>query len=295
MRLAMSGHRAAIAACLLACLHPSRADAQVAVEAEPATPVRGALIRLRVTPTINDLLTGIEGDVAGEPLHFHSPDGLTWATLAGVPIDGGDSIPVTLVLVHGDVRDTIRTAIAVGRGSYPAEELRVAPAMANPNRAARARIAKDNARAREVTRAAHESPRYWEPPFGLPRPSRITSPYGTARMFNRRMQSRHMGTDFNGVVGDTIWAPSRGRVALIADFYLAGKVLYLDHGEGLVSAYFHLSKALVAVGDTVRRGQPIAQVGRSGRVTGPHLHWVTRYGGVSVDPMSVVWLLRSEE
>ena len=79
---------------------------------------------------------------------------------------------------------------------------------------------------------------------------------------------------------------------MIADFYLAGKVRYLDHGEGLVSAYFHLSDVLVVMGDTVRRGQPIALVGGSGRVTGPHLHWVTRYGGVSVDPISVVELLK---
>ena len=77
----------------------------------------------------------------------------------------------------------------------------------------------------------------------------------------------------------------------MADFYLAGKVVYLDHGEGLISAYFHLSKALVRTGDTVERGQVIGSVGQSGRVTGPHLHWVMRYGGVTVDPMSVLALL----
>jgi murein DD-endopeptidase MepM/ murein hydrolase activator NlpD len=79
----------------------------------------------------------------------------------------------------------------------------------------------------------------------------------------------------------------RGVVALVGRFYLGGNVVYVDHGAGLVSAYLHLSRASVAAGDTVRAGQVIGQVGATGRVTGPHLHWVVRYGAVSVDPMSL--------
>jgi murein DD-endopeptidase MepM/ murein hydrolase activator NlpD len=83
-------------------------------------------------------------------------------------------------------------------------------------------------------------------------------------------------------------------VALVADFYLAGRAVYIDHGGGLVTAYFHLSRAEVAEGDTVTAGQRIGAVGRSGRVTGPHLHWVARYGVISVDPMSLLKLVNSE-
>jgi murein DD-endopeptidase MepM/ murein hydrolase activator NlpD len=270
------------------------ARAQVVVETEPAPPVRGTLIRLRVTPTSVDPVTAVEGEIAAEPLHFESGDGVTWSSLAGIPIEGGDSLAIRLVLVHGETSDTVPTAIAVNRGDYPSERLRVSPRMAAPDSAARVRIARDNARARAVTRAAHDTPRLWDGPFAPPRPSRITSFFGTARIFNGRIASRHMGTDFNGDIGDPVTAPSRGRVALVANFYLAGKVIYLDHGEGLVSAYFHLSRALVRTGDEVHRGQVIGVVGRSGRVTGPHLHWVTRYGGTSVDPMSVVALLGGE-
>jgi murein DD-endopeptidase MepM/ murein hydrolase activator NlpD len=79
---------------------------------------------------------------------------------------------------------------------------------------------------------------------------------------------------------------------LVADFYLAGRAVYIDHGGGLVTAYFHLSRADVRRGQTVATGQRIGAVGRSGRVTGPHLHWVARYGTISVDPMS---LLRLEQ
>jgi murein DD-endopeptidase MepM/ murein hydrolase activator NlpD len=80
-------------------------------------------------------------------------------------------------------------------------------------------------------------------------------------------------------------------VALVARFYLAGNVIYLDHGGGLISGYFHLSKTLVKTGQVVEKGQLIGRVGRTGRVTGPHLHWIMRYGGITLDPMSVLSLL----
>jgi hypothetical protein len=269
--------------------------AQVAVETQPAKPIRGALIRLRVTPTIDGIVDSIEGEIAAEPLHFHPADGLTWTSLAGIPIEGGDSVPVTLVLVHGDTRDTIRTSFAAGKGDYGLDRLSVAPRMAEPDSAARRRIAREIARARAVSRAAHGTPALWTEPFMRPRDTRITSTYGTAREFNGKMLSRHLGTDFDGRVGDPVRATNRGRVVLVANFYLAGKVLYLDHGEGIVSAYFHLSRALVKTGDQVERGQVIGAVGQSGRVTGPHLHFVMRYGGTTVDPMSVLDLLGSRD
>ena len=272
-------------------LAPSRATAQVAISTEPARPLRGTLIRLHVTPTISDLVTGIEGAIADEPLHFHSDDGVTWASLAGIPIEGGDSIAVVLVLLHGDRRDTVRTAIAVTSGDYPVDRLSVAPGMAEPSAAARRRIAREIARGRAVSRLSHQTPPLWTEPFVLPRDSRITSGFGNGREFNGKVLSRHLGTDFDGSVGDPVRAVNRGRVVLVAGFYLAGTVVYLDHGDGIVSAYFHLSRALVKPGQMVERGQLIAEVGRSGRVTGPHLHFVMRYGATTVDPMSVMGLL----
>jgi murein DD-endopeptidase MepM/ murein hydrolase activator NlpD len=76
----------------------------------------------------------------------------------------------------------------------------------------------------------------------------------------------------------------------VADFYLAGRAVYLDHGGGLVTGYFHLSRTDVTAGDTVSAGQVLGAVGRSGRVTGPHLHWIARYGAITVDPQSLLQL-----
>lgn len=278
------------AALLLLVIAAGPARAQAALETDPATPVRGTVVRLRVTPTIADLVSRVEGEAAGEPLHLRSSDGIIWQGLLPVPIDGGDSLAIRLVLERSGGSDTIVTAVAVSRGDYRSEELRVAPAMAEPDSAARVRIARDNAAARQVSRSAHGTARLWSEPFQRPRPTRVTSGFGTARVFNGRVTSRHLGTDFSGAIGAPVYAANAGRVALVADFYLAGTVVYLDHGEGLISGYFHLHRARVATGDMVTRGQRIGDVGQSGRVTGPHLHWVTRYGGVSVDPMSVLAL-----
>ena len=121
----------------------------------------------------------------------------------------------------------------------------------------------------------------------------MTSGFGRRREFNGTIQSRHMGVDFAGVSGAPVRAANRGVVALVDEFYMGGNVIYLDHGAGLVTAYFHLSRANVEAGDTVARGQVIGRVGATGRVTGPHLHWVARYGAITVDPLSLLDLGRS--
>jgi murein DD-endopeptidase MepM/ murein hydrolase activator NlpD len=109
-------------------------------------------------------------------------------------------------------------------------------------------------------------------------------------VFNGVLRSRHMGVDFAGRRGATVRAANRGVVALVADLYMSGTTILIDHGAGLVTGYLHLSRTLVAVGDTVARGQTIGEVGATGRVTGPHLHWLAGYGGITFDPLGLVGL-----
>ena len=157
-----------------------------------------------------------------------------------------------------------------------------------PDLALAERLERESEKARDVGCRAHHTPRLWRAPFARPRPGRVTSAFGRGREYNGTVTSRHTGTDFAGATGAPVTATNRGVVRLVDRFYLGGTVVYLDHGAGMVSAYMHLSRALVAVGDTVRRGQVIGRVGSTGRVTGPHLHWVVRYGRVSVDPLSAI-------
>jgi len=295
--------RASLFAALL-CLPGARiATAQFAapsavVRTTPATPARGSVAWLRVEDdwTRNDQarLTAVEGEAEGEPLHFEPVD-RGFAALLGIPLEGGDTLPVGLRLSRQGQLDSTIVRLVVRHPSYPSERLKVPPRMVQYDSATRLRVESELARAREVSRRSHERPRLWSAPLTLPRDSRITSAYGGAREYNGQVTSRHMGTDFAGAVGTPVGAAARGVVALVADFYLAGRAVYLDHGAGLVTGYFHLSQADVAEGDTVAAGQRIGAVGRTGRVTGPHLHWIMRYGGISVDPMTLVELGLEEE
>jgi murein DD-endopeptidase MepM/ murein hydrolase activator NlpD len=91
-------------------------------------------------------------------------------------------------------------------------------------------------------------------------------------------------------LGEPIFAANRGVVALVAEFFLAGNVVYVNHGDGLVTGYFHMSQPEVAIGDTVERGQEIGLVGSTGRVTGPHLHWSARFGALTINPSDLLAL-----
>lgn len=236
----------------------------------------------------------LSGSVAGEALHFtRRPDGSREA-FAAAPIDSV-SLGITLAWVADADADTVRRAVALARARYPVEQLRVPPEFSEPpDSALAARMKREGERAAAVGRASHLTPRLWDDPFRLPRTSRITSRFGRGREFNGTITSRHMGTDFAGATGAPVRAANRGVVRLVDGFFLGGNVVYLDHGEGLVTAYLHLSEQLVAEGDTVERGAIIGRVGATGRVTGPHLHWITRYGNTSVDPLSLVTLTRAK-
>jgi murein DD-endopeptidase MepM/ murein hydrolase activator NlpD len=273
----------------------AQAAPPIALATRPAPPTRGSVVWLIARPRGgSDSSLTLDGSAAGEPLHFERLDDEGFQSLLGIPLDGGDTLEVTLRLSTGAAADSVVLPLAVGQPDYPVERLRVAPRFAQPDSAARVRIASEVERSHAASRRAHDTPRLWSGRFVRPRPTRITSTYGAARTFNGEVTSRHLGTDFAGTVGAPVRAPARAVVALVADFYLAGHAVYLDHGGGLLTGYFHLSRIDVAPGDTVAAGQRIGAVGRSGRVTGPHLHWIARYGDLTVDPMSLLRLPATE-
>jgi murein DD-endopeptidase MepM/ murein hydrolase activator NlpD len=235
------------------------------------------------------------GELASEPIHVQKLQNGSYRALVGIPVEAPDSLPLSVILEQSGRPDTEIVFLRVSRSHYDSETLTVPPAYARPDSAASARIQSEIERSRKISRASQQRRQLWRGAFQLPRKSRITSRFGTARVYNGEVQSRHLGTDFAGTIGAPVRAAGRGVVAMVADFYLAGRAVYIDHGAGLVTAYFHLSRADVRQGQLVIAGQQIGAVGRSGRVTGPHLHWVARYGEVSVDPMSLLKLVKSEK
>ena len=259
----------------------------VEVRWAPERPVQGMLFVIRVAGEPPPVLAG---HFSGEPLHFRTrEDGSAWA-VAAVPVDAAGSLELELEASWPGGRvERLQRSVLVGPGRYAMERLTVAPEFGAPLPPPLARRTEEEAeRAQGVARGAHDSSPLWQPGnFVQPRAGRITSGFGNGREFNSQVQSRHMGTDFDGAVGEPVLAAANGVVALVDEFYLGGNVIYLDHGGGLSTGYLHLSEALVSTGDTVRAGQHMGRVGSTGRVTGPHLHWIVRYGSITVDPMSV--------
>ena len=267
----------------------------------PRRPDLGSLVLLsfRRSNPASDSIQSVTGWMAGEPLHFHSDSLGTERAFGAVPLEASDSV-MTRVILHltSGAADTLRSWIAVPHHAPPGgsrtaskRRLRVSKVFtAKPDSLTEARIERDNEKARAVGRNAHLTPELWTEPFVRPRTSRITSTFGSGRLFNGRLSSSHGGVDFAGQLGDPVKAANRGVVALVDNFFLAGNVVYVNHGGGIVTGYFHLTQATVAVGDTVERGQEIGIVGATGRVTGPHLHWSARYGEHTVDPMGLIEL-----
>jgi murein DD-endopeptidase MepM/ murein hydrolase activator NlpD len=258
------------------------------VRTVPSVPRAGTLFRVRLLRA--DTTEQVVGLVAGQPLHFESR-GDTLEAFAAMPVDSSGG--VTLLLTCGSASSDVATErlvhLAATAGAYRLERLAVDPRFGSPPDSALAeRMRREAAIAAAVSREAHRTPRLWTASFVAPRESRITSGFGNGRTFNGEVTSRHTGTDYAGAVGSPVRAVNRGVVRVVDAFHLGGNVIYLDHGAGLVTAYLHLSRQLVAVGDTVARGQVIGHVGATGRVTGPHLHLIARFGTISVDPLTLI-------
>ena len=116
----------------------------------------------------------------------------------------------------------------------------------------------------------------------------ISSRYGKKRYINGSPRSPHLSLDIAAPSGTNIVAPEYGKVILIGDFFYAGNYIILDHGYGLLTSYSHLSKVDVSINQIINKGQKIGEVGSSGRVTGPHLHWTVYLNKTRINPESLL-------
>ncbi|MFT5226733.1 MAG: murein DD-endopeptidase MepM/ murein hydrolase activator NlpD, partial [Polaribacter sp.] len=104
------------------------------------------------------------------------------------------------------------------------------------------------------------------------------------RIFNGQKKRPHSGMDIAADTGTPVLAPGAGKVIELGDFFFSGNMVYIDHGQGLITLFAHLSKTDVKLGQTIKKGDVIGEVGATGRVTGPHLHWSLGLNGTWVDP-----------
>jgi murein DD-endopeptidase MepM/ murein hydrolase activator NlpD len=183
--------------------------------------------------------------------------------------------------------DTVRREILVTSKEFPIERLRVEEKFVTPPAEVLERIRLEA----ELTRSiyAGRSPDWLgEGGFVLPTDGRVNPNFGRRRIFNDQPRSPHSGVDISSAHGTPVKASNSGRVVLAHGLYYAGNTVVIDHGLGVFSIYLHFSRMLVEEGEFVRKGESIGEVGATGRVTGPHLHWSVRIRGSRVDPLSLL-------
>ncbi len=218
-------------------------------------------------------------------------DGRTFRVLVGVDFEsavGPREIAIEAEGLCGD-RHAVRRALDVVAGRFPTQKLKVAPAYVEPPASELDRIREDKEKVARVWQSGRPE-RAWTGAFRPPIVAEIRDNFGARRVFNGQPRSPHDGLDIGAPAGTPVTAPAPGVVALADPLYFSGGTVILDHGAGLFTLYFHLSRVDVKPGDVLAPGQPIGLVGATGRVTGPHLHWGARLNRAHVNPLGLLKL-----
>ena len=211
---------------------------------------------------------------------FRRGDG--WYALAGIPLKT-KSGTYSFEIKQND--GTARTvAIEVADKKYKEQRLTIKnKRKVNPNTEDMARISRE--RVRKSAAKNHWSETHPDVDFLWPVTGEISSIFGLRRFFNEQERNPHTGLDIAAPEGTDIRVTADGTVIEAGDFFFSGNMVYVDHGQGLISLYAHLSRIDVKPGDVLRRGDILGAVGQTGRVTGAHLHFSVMTNGVLVDPL----------
>jgi murein DD-endopeptidase MepM/ murein hydrolase activator NlpD len=213
----------------------------------------------------------------GKPTLVVREDGQRWIAIVGIPLSvkpGAQQLEI-----DGRVR-----TFQVESRDYRAQHITLKnQRQVNPNPADLKRIKREldeQNRAYRQFSASQPSNLLFDRPVNGP----LSSPFGLRRFFNGEERNPHSGLDFAAKTGTPIKAPAAGKVILTGDYFFNGKTVFVDHGQGLISMFCHLSEIGVKGGEQLARGQVLGKVGATGRATGPHLHWNVSLNDARVDP-----------
>lgn len=257
---------------------------------QPLKPVDGSPIIFRVTAPAK--FTEMKGTFLGQELSFRS--GATchcWYALGGVSLStkpGAYTLHVEGTAT-GQEPAKMSYVVAVGAAHYPSTTLKVAPEFVEPPKETLARIEEDQVTKKKAFASVSEEP-LWIGSFQPPAEAAVSGGFGAARVFNGQKKSQHTGLDFRVTTGTPVSATNNGTVILARPLYFEGNCVMIDHGQGLITLYMHLSEFKVKEGETVKKGQIIGLSGGTGRATAPHLHFAVRWHGEYLDPRTLLEL-----
>jgi murein DD-endopeptidase MepM/ murein hydrolase activator NlpD len=255
--------------------------------------VNGAPVLFQVKPPAK--LESLSGKWLGHQLTFsYDANTKTWFALAGVSFE---TTPHKYPLELTGERAATKTSLSftrsftVARARYPQIKvpLTVEKKFTEPSPEQQQQIA-EGVKIKEDYLNRVTPVREWDGKFTTPADAAISDVYGSQRIFNGKAQRPHYGLDFRVPTGTPVAAMNSGTVLLARFLYFEGNCVVIDHGQGLLTLYFHLSELKVNEGDPVKRGQEIGLSGGTGRATGPHLHVAVRWQNIYLDPARLLQL-----
>ncbi|MFZ0733446.1 MAG: M23 family metallopeptidase [Candidatus Sulfotelmatobacter sp.] len=282
-----------IAVAFFACLVGPAVAATWTVRALPAQLVNGGPMLFQVkTPA---KLNSLDGTWFGHKVSFsYDKATKTWFALVGISIEtapGKYTLELSGERATSNAPVTFTHSLVVGHANYPKikVELAVEKKFTEPTPAQLQQI--DEAKKVKDDYLNRVTPdREWDGKFAAPAEASISDVFGSQRIFNGVAQRPHLGLDFRVPTGTPVHAMNDGTVLLARPLYYEGNFIVIDHGQGLLTLYLHLSDFKVKEGDTVKRGQIIGLSGGTGRATGPHLHVAVRWQGTYLDPARLLQL-----
>ena len=219
-----------------------------------------------------------------------------WWGLVGVDLETkpGRYFLKGTVTFTDDQTVELERAVQVLPKTFPVQRIQVEEKYVTPDSKAAKRAEEESKKLEAIWRLSTPH-KLWQGRFLPPVTSQLTSGFGRRRIVNNQPRSPHSGVDLQATLGTPIKAANAGKVVLAEELYFSGNTVVLDHGFGLYTFYAHCSTIAVKPGDVVIRGQLIGEVGATGRVTGPHLHWACRLNEARVNPLDLTQAWMSEE
>lgn len=260
------------------------------VRCQPAIIVNGAPVLFLVNPSAR--LATLSGTWLDHEVSFGF-DKITkkWFGLAGASLEthpGTYTLALKATMASGR-EVSFQRKVTVRSAKYPSIAVTVAKKFTEPSPEQLRQINQDQAVKQENFRSV-DPEREWSGRFRPPVNAAISDVFGTRRTFNGKVQSMHQGLDYAVPSGTPVSALNAGTVLLARPLYFEGNCVVLDHGQGLLTLYLHLSEFKVKEGERVERGQEIGLSGGTGRATGPHLHVAVRWQGIYLNPATLMKL-----
>ena len=265
--------------------HFSSAQQRWSVLWQPPHLVNGSPILFAVAAPVH--LKSLKGKWLDHEVYFSfDPHKKRWYAIAGASLEtkeGRYPFKLTGVTVRATKISFLQN-ISVARGSYESIAVTVAKKFTEPDPEQLKKAMEDKSFKQEIFSAQANPLKEWYGKFDPPVNARVSDVFGTQRTFNGQVQSMHQGLDFAVPGGTPVSAVNSGTVLVARPMFFEGNCVMLDHGQGLMTIYMHLSEFKVKEGEHVKRGQLIGLSGGTGRATGPHLHVAVRWEGIYVDP-----------